>query len=157
MLRFDLFVAKILAMDYSITHESLIELVKEEVSRIADLAYAENGISLYDAIAIFDRDEDTIKRMIADASSVIAARFRDYLTTSSAQSNTESFNFYLPDIDPTQVAIAKTDLTRFLSLHVVSLWLQERYVSEYEKYSNRATLALDMAERALLTRKRVTR
>lgn len=145
-------------MEYSITHESLLELIHEEVSRVADFAYAEDGTSLYDTIAIFDRDAPTIKRMIADASSVVFSRFRDYIVSPSAPSeNSEVFNFYLPDMDPSQVLVATAELNRFLSLQVVSSWLKERYKSEVENYSTRATEALDKAERALFTRKRVTR
>jgi hypothetical protein len=96
--------------------------------------------------------------MIADASSVVYERFRDYIISpTSAQSDSESFNFYLPDMETSQEEVAKKELSRFLSLYVTSLWLQERHTTEYEKYSNRATLALDLAERALLTRKRITR
>lgn len=145
-------------MEYSITHDSLLELVKEEVSRVADLAYGEDGTPLYDAIAIYDRDESSIKKMIADASSVVYERFRDYITSpTSATSSSEVFNFYLPDMETSQKAVAENELGRFLSLFIVSLWFQERYVSAYEKYSARATEALDKAERALFTRKRVSR
>lgn len=145
-------------MEYSITHEDLLALVHEEVSRVADLAYAEDGTSLYDAIAIFDRDDATVKRMIADASSVVYERFRDYIVSpTEAQSGAETFNFYLPDMEESQIGIASSELTRFLSLQIVSLWLKERYKSEYESYSERAVTALDKAERALFTRKRVTR
>ena len=145
-------------MEYSITHEDLLALVNEEVSRVADLAYAEDGTSLYDAIAIFDRDDATVKRMIADASSVVYERFRDYIITpTSSQSGAETFNFFLPDMEESQIGVAETELTRFLSLQIVSLWLKERYKSEYESYSERAVTALDKAERALFTRKRVTR
>lgn len=146
-------------MEYCITHEALIELVKEEVSRIADRAYAEDGTSLYDAIRIIDKDSATIKRMIADASSVIFERFRDYLVAPAGGTvvSSETFNFYLPDMAEEQEPIAKAELQRFLSLQVVALWLKERYTQEYESYLERATTALDKAARALFTRKRVTR
>lgn len=146
-------------MEYCITHEALIELVKEEVSRIADRAYAEDGTSLYDAIRIIDKDLSTIKRMIADASSVILERFRDYLVAPASGTvvSSETFNFHLPDMAEEQEPIAKAELQRFLSLQVVALWLRERYAQEYESYLERATTALDKAARALFTRKRVTR
>lgn len=144
-------------MEYSITHNALIELVKEEVSRVADLAYTEQGVSLYDAIAIFDRDAATINRMISDAVSVVYERFRDFMISPSSTTNTVVFNFYLPDMETSQEAVAKSELTRFLSLQVAALWFQERHTSEFEKYVTRANSALDKAERSLFTRKRVSR
>ena len=146
-------------MEYGITHEVLIELVKEEVSRIADRAYAEDGTSLYDAIRIIDKDSATIKRMIADASSVIFERFRDYIVapTSGTAVPSETFNFYLPDMAEEQEPVAKAELKRFLSLQIVAMWLKERYAQEYESYLERATTALDKAARALFTRERITR
>ena len=146
-------------MEYGITHDTLLDLVKEEVSRIADRAYAEDGTSLYDAIRIIDRDSATIKRMIADASSVVFAKFRDYIippTTTSA-TPAETFNFDLPDMAEEQEEVAVEELRRFMQLQVVALWLRERYASEYENYLARATAALDKAARALFTRKRLTR
>lgn len=145
-------------MEYSITHDDLLELVKEEVSRVADLAYTEEGVSLYDAIAIFDRDDATVKRMISDASSVVYERFRDYIIApTTSQSGTEVFNFYLPDMEESQKSVASAELTRFLTFQIVSLWFNERYKSEYDNYLERSTAALGKAEMALFTRKRFTR
>lgn len=145
-------------MEFSVTNQALRELVNEEVSRVADLAYSEEGVSLYDSIAIFDRDKDTIDRMIADASSVVYERFRDYIVSpTSAASDSVNISFYLPDMETSQASVATQELKRFLSYQVVALWLQERYATAYEKYATRATSALEKAELALFTRKRVTR
>lgn len=145
-------------MEYSITHEDLLELVKEEVSRVADFAYTDDNVALYDAIAIFDRDDATVKRMISDASSVVYERFRDYIIApTTSQSGTEVFNFYLPDMEESQKSVASAELTRFLTFQIVSLWFNERYKSEYDNYLERSTAALGKAEMALFTRKRFTR
>lgn len=148
--------AKCFLMEYVIEKTTLYDLIDEEVSRMADRAYAEDGSSLYDAIRILDRDADTVDRMISDSVSVLASRFRDVIAP-VAEEPSVSLSLYLPDMEDSMQPVAERELTRFLVMQTVALWSQEKFAQQYEGYVALATSALEKAERALFTRRRPTR
>ena len=148
--------AKYFLMEYVIDKTTLYDLIDEEVSRMADRAYAEDGTSLYDAVRILDRDADMIDRMVSDSVSTLVSRFRNVLALVSTESGV-SLSLYLPDMEETMQPVAYDELTRFLVMQTVALWSQLKSTQEYEGYVARATAALDKAEMALLTRRRPTR
>lgn len=53
-------------MEYRITYDKIMEVVKEEVSREGNQAYSADGVSLYDAIRLLSRDEAKKKRLMSE-------------------------------------------------------------------------------------------
>lgn len=62
-------------MEILFTKQSLIEIINEDVSRLAARSYAEDGSSLYDGIKITSRDSGVQERMLEKRD----ARLRDLL------------------------------------------------------------------------------
>lgn len=62
-------------MEIKFTKQSLIEIINEDVSRLAARSYAEDGSSLYDGIKITSRDSGVQERMLEKRD----ARLRDLL------------------------------------------------------------------------------
>ena len=64
-------------MYYVIDKSALWDLANEEVSKVADAAYAEDGTSLYDSIVLTEKDRATMERFMDDAISALVRRAFD--------------------------------------------------------------------------------
>lgn len=136
-------------MDWNIDIDNIYNLVDEEVSRAADSAYSDDGVSLYDNVVLSARDKDTVLRFIGDAVQGIQARLFDVARIISPT----EVHFHLPDFDPSYETSAKAELTRYIVMAVcASLFRQTRAVLVQE-YTDRAQLAINNAVVMLKTRK----
>ena len=125
-------------MDYLIDRETLMASVEEEVSRVADTAYSDDGTSLYDGIAIMSSDRDTVGKYLDDAISGIVHRTEDIATVGE-----DSISFDVPGFDMSKEDIARRELDRYLVMSVCALWFQDRYADKVEEFTQKAKTALD--------------
>ena len=137
-------------MTYTIDIPGITALVHEEVSRVAGMAYSDDGASLYDSIAIRSRDADTVSRMIRDAVDAIVARTADICTYIPSP---QSLSLFAPDMDSSKEPVVTAELTRAISLSAVAAWLKERKPDRAAEYADRANAALNEAVVILKTRK----
>lgn len=143
-------------MDYSyqIDLDELHSLIRDEISRCADLAYAEDGRSLYDEVVITTRDIPQIDRFIADAVAAFVSRTKDVCTPSAAG---DGLDFDLPAFDPSNETLAEETLTRYIVLSSCSSYLRSHLPTRVEEYSAGAKQAMDEAVTYLKTLRKPSR
>jgi len=138
---------------YTIDRDAILEVVDEEVSRIADSAYGEDGTPLYDFVTITDRDADPLDRLVSDAVASVAARFRD-VCRHSVSGGSEALEFYVPDFDETNNGdLAEDEISRYIIYSVTAKFLAQRHPASVPEYTDRANAALQKAVSILKTRK----
>lgn len=129
---------------YGIDREKIFESVKQEVSRVAASAYADDGTSLYDAIVITSRDADTIAGLIDDAETALVVRMSDIASVQDDQ-----FGFNVPDQRTHDIKTIGAVIDRFIEMNVCSAWMIQKYRLKAEEYGARSTDALNKIERLL--------
>ena len=142
---------------YTVDYTALFGTIDEEVSRVADAAYSEQGVPLYDEIVITRRDFDTVMSMMNNALSAIVNRCKDicrYSPTSVGSAETMRLAFYVPDFDEANNGDAVRDeLSRFITNSSVEQYLTQRHPASVPEYDQRAQAALTKAVSLLKTRK----
>ena len=127
--------------------EKLKATIEEETSRVASRSYAEDGSSLYDAIVIKSRDNDSIDRKITEAATTVrsaAGRFLD-LSHTDAEGKLD-FAFVLTERRAMKKDIFYANLIRSILVQLVltkylSMDQQDAYA---QKYDEMASLNLKM-------------
>lgn len=139
-------------MRFNIDKHTVLALVTEEVSRVADESFAENGESLYDSVILTSKDADTIERFFADACHELIRRTFDICESFSL---TDDFwiNYYIPDFDETNSEVTREELERYLSLQICASLFKSRRALAVPEYSERAAKAMDTAVTLLKSRK----
>ena len=154
-------------MYYIINKSALIEKVKEEVSKVADEAYSEDGVALYDSVVITEKDIDQVNRFIDDAVSLLVRRAFDITkyaplvttTTSGGSSSTTTttvtprLQFYVPDFDLSMTDAVADELDKYITLYVSTALFQSRRASVVPEYTSRTQDAMDTAITLLKSRK----
>ncbi len=130
----------------------LYPLIYEEVSRVANEAYDEEGNSLYDGIIITSADKPTVNRLEDDAIDALVKRTIDICTFQIGQ-----LSFDVPDFKEDLTDATKTEITRYIVMNVCSAWFQSRIPSKVEEYALRGQTAMDKAVTYLKTIKAPTR
>ena len=135
-------------LSYTINKAHIAELAAEELSHVADKAYTEQGISLYDGVILTSKDDNLVDRFLEDAVNALAGRAFDicYRTT-------DGLNFDVPDFDETMEGAVFSEITRYLSLYIVASFAAQRSIPDYKEYSERAKAAQDKAIILLKSRK----
>lgn len=144
-------------MYYTIDKATLRDLVGQQVSLVADEAYGDNGVSLYDSIVLTGKDEPTVERLINEAVSAIVNRCFDickyqYVTDTSETSEERLF-FYVPDLDETMEERIGEELTDFVVLFVSNQIFMTRRPSVVPVFTEQAQAALNRAVTLLKSRK----
>lgn len=135
-------------MEYTIDGSALWDLIDEEVSRVADKAYGEDGASLYDSVVLTSRDKNLVNGFIDDAVSAIALRAFDICRCSDSK-----LEFFVPDFDASMETVVKREIDRFISMYACSSVLRQRDASVENEYTERMQAALDKAVQLLKSRK----
>ena len=142
---------------YIVDYTALFGKIDEEVSRIADTAYSDQGVSLYDEIVITRRDYDVVMAMMNNALSSIVNRCKDiclYSPTAVGSTETMRLAFYVPDFEETSNGDAVRDeLSRFIAYASVAQFFTQRHPASVPEYTDRAQAALTKAVSLLKTRK----
>ena len=150
-------------MYYLIDKPALLESIREEVSGVADAAYADDGTALYDAVMVTSRDEPTLERFIDDAVSQFVRREFD-ITKYSPETYTDENQqtqltgrmrllFYIPDFDDTMADAATAELDRYIVMYACAALFQQRRPAVVPEYTTRTQTAMDKAVALLKSRK----
>ena len=142
-------------MFYTINKDALWEKVKEEVSKVADEAYADNGASLYDSIILTSKDRNTINGFVDDAIALFVRREFDVTSqpTVVPAGSPPKLKFNVPDFDTPLASMFDDELTRYIVLSVCAALFQQRRPAVVPEYTNRAKTAMDNAVSLLKSRK----
>lgn len=141
-------------MEYEINKTFLTALVDEEISKVADEAYGENGGSLYDSIVLTEKDASTVDRLIDDAVNGVASRMHDICKFTTG--GEVALLFYVPDFDETMESAAEDELTKFIVFSVCAALFQSRRAQAVPEYTERAQAAINKAVTLLKSRKSPT-
>lgn len=146
---------------YTIDRERLFPLIEEEVSRVADETYADDGSSLYDAIIITSNDLNTIHRLEDDAVNTLIRRVQDICTYTAEREGIDEegedvilpaeMEFDVPDFDEHLEEVTDAEITRYIVLNTCAAWFQSRCTSKVEEYTLRGQVAMDKAVEYLKT------
>lgn len=150
-------------MYYIIDKESLYDRIDEEVSRVADEAYADSGDSLYDSIVLTSRDRNLVGRHIDDAVTALVRRAFDivkYAPEIEMDANNEihptgrmQLYFYVPDLDETMEGAIKEEISRYIALYAAASIFESRHISVVPQYTERIKASMDRAVTLLKSRK----
>jgi len=143
---------------YTINRTSLRDRIEEEVSHVANDAYADNGQSLYDSIIVTEKDEEMVGRFIDDAINAFVNRTFDickyaYITDTLGSQPVEHLEFYVPDFDETMEDAMKEEVTKFIVLFVCVSLFQTRRPMVVPQFTERMQAALTKAVSLLKSRK----
>ena len=145
-------------MYYTINRTDLRDRIDAEVSNVANEAYGDNGLSLYDSIIVTEKDSEMVGRFIDDALNAFVSRVFDickyYYTTDTVTSQpVEQLEFYIPDFDETMEDAAKEEITKFIVLYVCTSLFQSRRPMVVPQYNDRMQAAITKAVTLLKSRK----
>ena len=139
-------------MYYIIDKASLYDLVFEEVSKVADEAYAEDGTSLYDMVILTEKDRSTVERFLDDGVRHLVRVANDItsyaplaVTDNGVTTITPRLLFFVPDMDATQEDETALQVTRYITLFACAAIFRQRRPSLVEEYTSRVQGALDSA------------
>lgn len=139
-------------MEYEYNIGTLLEGVKEEVSRVAGAAYAEDGTPLYDAVIITSAEYPTIERYLRDAKGALALRTADICFPDE-----DMLLFNVPDFGEQFAEVVAQEIDRYFILGACSSWFQQRLPAKAEEYAARSQAAADKAVGLLKTIQAPTR
>ena len=128
-------------MDYTIATSTIKELINEEVSHVADAAYADDGTSLYDSIVLTSKDDNLVGRFIDDGVRQLARATYDICKYGSGK-----LTFNVPDFDATtQATYVTAAIDRYLAMYATAAILQQRRAGLVPEYTNRVQDAMNGA------------
>lgn len=137
---------------YEIKRDAIWDMLDEEISKAADEAYGDGGVSLYDSIVLTEKDRSTAYRFIGDGVDALLVRLYDICRYENT-ADTERLRFHVPDFDDTMEEAVKTELDRYLVMFAAAAIFQQRRAALAEEYATRAQTALDKAVVLLKSRK----
>lgn len=143
-------------MYYVINKSALYDRILEEVSYVADDAYAEGGGSLYDSVILTEKDKPKVNRLIDDAVSAFVRRAFDickYAPLVQQEVITPRLVFHVPDFDTTMQDAALEEVSNFIVLYSATQLFQERRPSVVPLYTDKVQAAMDKAITLLKSRK----
>lgn len=138
-------------MRYDIDKTYLRAFIDEQVSLVADEAYSDQGISLYDSIILTKKDDDTVNRHIDDAVRGFVTRTFDI-----AKIDADGIKFYVPDFDESMEDAVKSEITHFIVFAVCAALFKSRRPQAEPEYTERAKAAVEKAVTLLKSRKSPT-
>ena len=144
-------------MYYVIDKDALYNRADEEISRVADEAYSEDGISLYDVVVLTERDKSMVKRYMDDAIDLLVRRCFDICKfaplVNQDETITPRLNFYVPDLDTSMESAIQEEISKYIALYAVGVVLQSRRAAVVPQVTERVQAAMDKAVALLKTRK----
>lgn len=135
-------------MTYNFDQETLLTSAEKEISRFAATAYSEDGVSLFDAYKVLERDKATLGDYILDALDAICVRLFDV-----ALKGADSISFDVPDYDASMSDSIARELDKFVVMKTCASWLEDKGAPEYARFEKRAVASLDNAHHLIKSRK----
>lgn len=141
-------------MYYTIDKTLLRALIDEEVSHVADDAYGENGLSLYDSIILTEKDDETVMRLLDDAVRGFVTRTYDIckFAPDDGQGNKRLY-FYVPDFDVTMEDSVVSEINHYVVFAVCASLFRSRRAQSVQEYTERAEASVNKAVSLLKSRK----
>lgn len=148
-------------MYYIVDYDALIKSIDEEISRVADKAFGDQGLPLYDLIHITSSDHDALRRYIDDAVGKFVSRERDICKYSPLIEIDEHDNeishvrldINVPDIEEDNIPLAERELARYLVFYATASHLGPLKADRAQEYVTLQQAAMDKAVQYLKTRK----
>lgn len=138
-----------------IKYDDVLAKISDEISRVADKAYDDEGNSLYDGIVVTSSDKETLTAMISDSINSFVRRVSDIVSGMENSAAEIGISLDVPDFDTSNFGGAVSDeFERHIVLNVCAAWLQERYSERSEEYVARGQVAADKTVALLKTRKK---
>lgn len=135
-------------MEYAIDNNNILELIKQEVSKLAAAAVSNDGTILYDGVNIFRSDVPLVERLVEDAVRNIETRLIDVCVYDEGK-----LSFNLPDLPEKNAQSAQDEITRYLIMFPVAMWCQDKLVEKANLYNTRAAASMERLVVLLKTRK----
>lgn len=139
-------------LTYVIDKTALWERAFEEISSVADEAYADDGTSLYDSVILTDKDKPAVERHIDDAVSAFVRRAYDICKRGTVDTQ-PALQFYVPDFDDSMADATKKEIGSYLALYAATEMLKSRRASVVPEFSLRVQSAMDRSIVLLKSRK----
>lgn len=143
-------------MEYIINTTTLMPKIDELVSQVADQAYSEEGLSLYDSIILTEKDTDIVKALISDAANTLAVSTSDICTRETGDSS-DKLVFYIPDHPSAQDTATQNAISGFISLAACTNIFRSRYPAQAPIFEAQAQAALQKVLTLLRKRTKATR
>lgn len=165
-------------MYYVIDKRALYSRVDEEVSRVADDAYADDGTPLYDTVILTERDKELVDRYLDDAVSALVTRTFDICkyaplvvykeddqgnVTDEIDHIVPRLYFHVPDLDTGMEErldekgelppFISEELSRYIALHAANSVFLTRRTGVVPQYTDRVQAAMNKAVALLKSRK----
>lgn len=137
-----------------IKYDDVLAKIRDEISRVADKAYDDEGNSLYDGIVVTSSDEATLTAMISDSINSFVRRVLDIVSGMENSADGTGISLDVPDFDTNFEGAVSSEFERHIVLNVCAAWLQERYSERSEEYVARGQVAADKTVALLKTRKK---
>lgn len=137
-----------------IKYDDVLAKIRDEISRVADKAYDDEGNSLYDGIVVTSSDEATLTAMISDSINSFVRRVSDIVSGMENSADGTGISIDVPDFDTNFGGAVSSEFERHIVLNVCAAWLQERYSERSEEYVARGQVAADKTVALLKTRKK---
>lgn len=134
-------------MEYIVSTTALYSAIEKEISRAAATMYSDDGVSLFDALKVTSRDEDTIEEYIEDSKDAILATMSDIAIGLGGV-----ISFDVPDFDVSSKEEVAHLLDRFIIFNTCNQWFKEKGSDRAEMYLQRAEAAITRANILLKTR-----
>ena len=134
---------------YNIARGTLYEAIYEEISRVADTAYTDAGVSMYDEVIPTSRDDDEVTRLEDDAARSLANRMSDACMAMITDGTEIQLDFNLPAY--VGIADAASEITRYIVLSVCAGWFRAKLATRMKEYADRAQVAMAKAVQILKT------
>lgn len=149
------------------TKREILTLAYEELSGIAQRAYAEDGTSLYDGIVPHSGDVARMCLMVDEATGLLMERLRLVLDSYDVKPNAAFFapaeegdevrgdlhRIFVSTPDLPGDGTVAMDVRRYLVLYLVAQFTRERYKTVAEEYGKMCASQLTLAVGGLLRRK----
>lgn len=143
-------------MNIFLQYNTIKPRIDEEISRVADELYADDGSPLYDSVVLTSKDTATVMRHIDDAVSAFVSRAFDIVTVDTSNTTPQSkaaLNIYVPDFDDTMTQAVDAEFRTYCVCYACAMILQHRAAAYVPEYTDRAKAAMDKCITLLKSRK----
>lgn len=127
------------------TENTILDLVKGEIARVASSAYTEDGVSMYDAIRPVSRDETQLNTYLSEAEAYMNARLKGRASEIPFPDSVASAADIAPLVDNLKISYACAE------------WFRRKYPVKHEEYAAKAKESLERLVVLTKTRKEPTK
>ena len=101
---------------------AIMDIIKEDASRLGARSYSEDGVSLYDGIRITSRDENVLSRMLEERDARLRELLIFCLNPAGVADKTLDYDFLDTEVNPSISSPLKVLLRKYLTDGVLCDW-----------------------------------